>query len=102
MREQNAMVAALVAEAVPSALDGDRLTVSFPADAAFLKKKAEANRDLVLGALRTLTGTGPGGGVRAQRGRARAAAPAYARRGGAARAARTDFGAEEIFEETED
>jgi DNA polymerase-3 subunit gamma/tau len=58
VREQNAMVAALVSEAVPSALDGDRLTVSFPADAAFLKKKAEANRDLVLGALRTLTGRG--------------------------------------------
>ena len=58
VREQNAMVAALVSEAVPSALDGDRLTISFPADAAFLKKKAEANRELVLGALRTLTGRG--------------------------------------------
>ena len=58
VREQNAMVAALVSEAVPSALEGDKLTVSFPEDAAFLKKKAEANRDLVLGALRTLTGRG--------------------------------------------
>jgi DNA polymerase-3 subunit gamma/tau len=58
VREQNAMVAALVSQAVPSALDGDHLTVSFPSDAAFLKKKAEANRDLVLGALRTLTGRG--------------------------------------------
>ncbi|MGI8846343.1 MAG: DNA polymerase III subunit gamma/tau [Thermoleophilaceae bacterium] len=57
VREQNAMVAALVAEAVPSALDDDRLTVSFPADAGFHKKKAEANRELVLGALRSLTGT---------------------------------------------
>ncbi len=56
VREQNAMVAALVSEAVPSALEDDRLTVAFPADAAFLKKKAEANRDLVLGALRSLTG----------------------------------------------
>jgi DNA polymerase III subunit gamma/tau len=58
VREQNGMVAALLSEGVPSALDGDRLTVSFPAQAAFLKKKAEANRDLVLGALRTLTGRG--------------------------------------------
>ena len=58
VREQNGMVGALLSEAVPSALDGDRLTVSFPAEAAFLKKKAEANRDLVLGALRTLTGRG--------------------------------------------
>ena len=55
--EQNAMVAALVAEAVPSALEGDRLTIAFPAGAGFHKKKAEANRELVLGALRSLTGT---------------------------------------------
>ncbi|MEJ7818375.1 MAG: DNA polymerase III subunit gamma/tau [Thermoleophilaceae bacterium] len=55
--QQNAMVAALVAEAVPSALEGDRLTIAFPADAGFHKKKAEANRELVLGALRSLTGT---------------------------------------------
>ena len=58
VREQNGMVGALISEAVPSALDGDRLTVSFPAEAAFLKKKAEANRGLVLAALRTLTGRG--------------------------------------------
>ena len=56
VREQNAMVGALVSQAVPAALDGDRLTVAFPGDAAFLKKKAEANRELVLGAVRTLTG----------------------------------------------
>jgi DNA polymerase-3 subunit gamma/tau len=57
VREQNAMVAALVSEAVPSALEDDRLTISFPAGAGFHKKKAEANRELVLGALRSLTGT---------------------------------------------
>ena len=57
VREQNAMVAALVGEAVPSALEDQRLTISFPADAGFHKKKAEANRELVLGALRSLTGT---------------------------------------------
>ena len=37
-------------------IEGDRLTVAFPADAAFVKKKAEANRDLVQHALRGLTG----------------------------------------------
>jgi DNA polymerase-3 subunit gamma/tau len=58
VREQNEMVAALIAGAVPSRLDGDALTIAFPEEAAFLKKKAEANRDLVLGALRTLTGRG--------------------------------------------
>ena len=31
----------------PVALEGERLTVAFPADAAFVKKKAEANRELV-------------------------------------------------------
>ena len=50
------MVGALVSQAVPAALEEDRLTVAFPGDAAFLKKKAEANRELVLGAVRSLTG----------------------------------------------
>ncbi len=56
IREQNGMVAALLAEALPTELDGGRLTVQFPADAAFSKKKAEANRDLVTGALRSIGG----------------------------------------------
>ena len=37
-------------------IEGDRLTVAFPEDAAFVKKKAEANRELVQDALRGLTG----------------------------------------------
>jgi len=57
VREQNAMVAALIADAVPSVLEGSRLTVAFPADAAFSKRKAESNRELVLAALRSLTGS---------------------------------------------
>jgi DNA polymerase III subunit gamma/tau len=56
LREENGMVAALLAEAVPTALEGGRVTVQFAADAAFSKKKAEANRDIVIGALRSLTG----------------------------------------------
>jgi len=58
VREQNGMLGALIAGSVPCDLEGDRLTVSFPEEAAFLKKKAEANRELVLGALRSLTGRG--------------------------------------------
>ncbi len=58
VREQNGMVGALIGGSVPCALEGDRLTVAFPEEAAFLKKKAEANRELVLGALRSLTGRG--------------------------------------------
>ncbi len=56
VREQNGMMGALIAGSVPCALDGDRLIVAFPEEAAFLKKKAEANRELVLAALRSLTG----------------------------------------------
>ena len=56
VRLDNAMVAALLAEARPDALDADRLTVTFPAAAAFSKRKAEENRPLVQAALRALTG----------------------------------------------
>jgi DNA polymerase III subunit gamma/tau len=56
VREQNGMVGALLTDARPSALEGDRLTVAFPEEAVFKKKKAEGNRELVQGALRGLTG----------------------------------------------
>ena len=56
VRERNGMVGALLADARPTALEGERLTVAFPEDAAFAKKKADANRELVSGALRGLTG----------------------------------------------
>ena len=56
VREQNAMVGALVGHARPAELDGGRLVVCFPEEQAFSKKKAEANRHLVEGAIRGLTG----------------------------------------------
>jgi DNA polymerase III subunit gamma/tau len=56
VRERNGMVGALLTDARPTALDGDRLTVAFPEEAVFKKKKAEGNRELVQGALRGLTG----------------------------------------------
>jgi DNA polymerase III subunit gamma/tau len=56
VRERNAMVGALLADARPTDLEGSRLTVCFPGDAAFSKKKAEANRELVGDAIRGLTG----------------------------------------------
>ena len=99
--DQNAMVAALISSAVPSALEGDRLTVAFPQEAAFLKRKAEGNREMVTAALRSLTG--------------RALVVAFELGDlGDQRPARTlsedellellkrDFAAEEIFEESED
>jgi DNA polymerase-3 subunit gamma/tau len=56
--EENGMLGAALGAARPVSVEGDRLTVAFPADAAFVKKKAEANRELVQDALRGLTGAG--------------------------------------------
>jgi DNA polymerase-3 subunit gamma/tau len=54
--EENGMLGAALGAARPLALEGDRLVVAFPPDAAFVKKKAEANRELVQRALRGLSG----------------------------------------------
>jgi hypothetical protein len=56
VREENAMVGALLAEARPAELEGSSLTVAFAEGAAFSKKKAENNRALLAKALRDLTG----------------------------------------------
>ncbi len=98
VREQNAMVAALLSDAVPSALDGDKLTIAFPADAAFSKKKAEANRDIVLGALRTFTGRAVGVAFELS-GRREEAAPATLGEVELLERLKRDFAAEEIFED---
>ncbi len=54
--EENQMLGAALSAARPVSLEGARLAVAFPTDASFVKKKAEANRDLVQRALRGLTG----------------------------------------------
>jgi DNA polymerase-3 subunit gamma/tau len=54
--EENQMIGAALAAARPVALEESRLTVAFPTDASFVKKKAEGNRELVQRALRGLTG----------------------------------------------
>ena len=58
VRVENGLVGALIAEARPAALDGDRLTIAFPTTAEFSKRKAEgdANRSLLQTTLRGLTG----------------------------------------------
>jgi DNA polymerase-3 subunit gamma/tau len=56
VREENAMVGALLADARPVELEGTCLTVAFAEGAAFSKKKAENNRALLAKALRDLTG----------------------------------------------
>ena len=57
VREQNGMVGARWSRGRALGAGGRPPDVAFPEDAAFLKKKAEANRELVLGALRSLTGS---------------------------------------------
>jgi DNA polymerase-3 subunit gamma/tau len=54
--EENGMLGAALGAGHPVTIEADRLTVAFPPDAAFVKKKAEANRELVQRALRGLTG----------------------------------------------
>jgi DNA polymerase III subunit gamma/tau len=54
--EENGMLSAALSAATPTALEADRLTIAFPADAAFVKKKAEQGRDLVANAVRGITG----------------------------------------------
>jgi DNA polymerase-3 subunit gamma/tau len=56
VREENGMLGAALSAATPITLESERLTVAFPADAAFAKKKAEQGRDLVAGAVRGMTG----------------------------------------------
>jgi hypothetical protein len=92
------MLGAALAAARPVAVEGDRLTVAFPPEAAFVKKKAEAGRELIQAAVRGLTG--------------RTARPAFelsnAAAGGAAptldeaqliERLRAEFGAEEVFDD---
>ena len=50
------MLGAALGAGRPVTIEADRLTVAFPPDAAFVKKKAEANRELVQRAVRGLTG----------------------------------------------
>jgi DNA polymerase III subunit gamma/tau len=54
--EENGMLGAALRAALPVALEGERLTIAFPEDAAFVKKKAEQGRDLVQRVVRGLTG----------------------------------------------
>ena len=80
------MLGAALAAATAVALEGDRLTIAFPADAAFVKKKAEQGRELVAGAVRGLTGHAVVDQLRAQRRRQRPAGAGNARSRAADRA----------------
>jgi len=97
--EQNAMVGALMSRAVPSALEDDRLTIAFPLDAAFLKRKAEANRELLLGALRSFTGRGLAVAFELSDQVVQERAPRTLGEEELLQRLKRDFGAEEVFDD---
>jgi len=97
--EQNAMVGALISQAVPSALEDDRLTIAFPPDAAFLKRKAEANRELLLGALRSFTGRGLAVAFELSDQAVSERAPRTLGEEELLQRLKRDFGAEEVFDD---
>jgi DNA polymerase III subunit gamma/tau len=98
--EENGMLGAALGAARPMAVDGDRLTVAFPPDAAFVKKKAEANRDLVARALRGLTGHSLTVAYELRED-ARPAGPELLGEEQLIERLRAEFAAEEVFEEEE-
>jgi DNA polymerase-3 subunit gamma/tau len=56
LSEDNELLGAALAEARPHSLDGGRLVVAFPPGSEFVRKKAEAKRDVVQRAIHGLTG----------------------------------------------
>jgi DNA polymerase-3 subunit gamma/tau len=101
VRERNGMVGALLAEARPTALEGGRLVVAFHEQATFHKKKADANRALVLEALRGLTGRTLSVAFELS-GEGAPPGPVTLSEEELVERLRTDFGAEEVSEDTED
>ena len=97
---ENGMIGAALAAARPLAVEGDRLVVAFPPDAAFVKKKAESNRELIRRALRGLTGA-TAVLVFELSDDAQGAGPAILGEGELIERLRAEFAAEEIFEEEE-
>jgi DNA polymerase-3 subunit gamma/tau len=98
--EENGMLGAALGAARPMALEADRLTVAFPPDAAFVKKKAEANRELVQRAVRGLTGQSLAIAYELREDAA-PAGPALLAEEELIERLRAEFAAEEVFDEEE-
>jgi hypothetical protein len=94
------MLGAALAAARPIAIEADRLTVAFPPDAAFVKKKVEANRDLVARTLGGLTGQALAVAYEL-RDDARPAGPDLLGEEELIERLRAEFAAEEVFDEEE-
>jgi DNA polymerase III subunit gamma/tau len=100
--EQNGMLGAALAAAAPTAVEGDRLTVAFPPDAAFVKKKAEQGRELVADAVRGMTGQALSLAFELSESVAPAAGPATLDHDQLIERLRAEFDAEEVFEEPDE
>jgi DNA polymerase III subunit gamma/tau len=97
----NGMLGAAIGAAAPIAVEADRLTIAFPTDAAFVKKKAEANRDLVATAVHGLTGHSLALAFELSD-EAAPAGPATLDHEQLIERLRAEFGAEEIFEDPDE
>ena len=96
------MLGAALAAASPTAVEGDRLTVAFPPDAAFVKKKAEQGRDLVANAVRGMTGRPMTLAFELSESVAPTAGPATLDHDQLIERLREEFGAEEVFDDPDE
>jgi DNA polymerase-3 subunit gamma/tau len=102
VREQNGMLGAALSAATPVALDADRLTIAFPPDAAFVKKKAEQGRELVANAVRGMTGQPLALAFELSEDAMPAAGPATLDHDQLIERLRVEFGAEDVVDEPDE
>ena len=100
--EENGMLGAALSAATPLALEGDRLTIAFPADAAFVKKKAEKGHELVANAVRGMTGSALALSFELSDQAKPAAGPEALDHDQLIERLRAEFGAEEVFDEPDE
>jgi cysteine sulfinate desulfinase/cysteine desulfurase-like protein len=99
--EESEVLSHALAAAAPIALEHDRLTIAFPPGASFVKKKAEKGRDLVMNAVRGITGQSLALDFELSE-VAIAAGPATLDRDELIERLRAEFGAEEVFEDPDE
>jgi DNA polymerase III subunit gamma/tau len=100
--EENGMLGAALSAATPLTVEADRLTIAFPPDAAFVKKKAEKGRDLVANAVRGMTGQPLTLVFELSEAAKPAAGPATLDHDQLIERLRAEFGAEEVFDQSPD
>ena len=93
------MVGACLEGARPAAVDGDRVTISFPAVAGFSRKTVERNRELLKTSLRAVSGHALALDYAASDEPADAEAPAALSEEELIERLKRDYGATEIFDD---